>query len=229
MARQKPNEKPDEIEELDDPKAWDRQKGESKKAYAAFLDYCSMGVARSIRKLHAIYIKQATSEEQAKPPTDSLSTLFSWSAKQDWDSRSADWDEEKRNEADREWKSRQAIVREADWEQSDKLRGLAEKILSDGPNYLKTRRKFIKGRDGQPDREIITVGLNAELAIKALDLASKLQRLSSGLPNNVSATDLTTGGGALDMPKIFLPTVADLADPESDDEDGSATEADDEE
>ena len=80
--------------------------GESKKAFAAFRDYAHLGPARSLRKLHARYVEQAAAVAMGKegaqiPPTVRLSTIFGWSAKNDWPARVEAWDKERDAEAER--------------------------------------------------------------------------------------------------------------------------------
>lgn len=64
-----------------------QQPGESAKHYAAFRDYCLMGVGRSLSKLKEFY------ESVELPPTRRRPTLAQWSAKFIWGDRCAAWDE----------------------------------------------------------------------------------------------------------------------------------------
>jgi hypothetical protein len=62
------------------PEAWERQKGESRKAYEAFRVYRDMGAARSLAKV---------AEKLGKSTT----LLSRWSAKHDWVERCRKYDE----------------------------------------------------------------------------------------------------------------------------------------
>lgn len=81
----------------------DKRSTESKKAYQALRDYAALGPARSLRRLHAIYIEQAadTAKDAPIPPTVRLSALMTWSARHDWQARVEAWDKERDEEAER--------------------------------------------------------------------------------------------------------------------------------
>lgn len=66
-----------------------RQKGETTRAYQAYLDYRAMGVARSLRKLHETYTAPTL---PAECPTQRLGTLENWSSKWGWQARIAEWE-----------------------------------------------------------------------------------------------------------------------------------------
>jgi len=156
---------------------------ETSKAHAAFLEYVQMGPGRSIRTLYAKYCERIVSGSSAeKPPTKRLPTLFTWSTKYDWQARLAAYAEERDRAAVAQWEARRQALREIDFQTGDELRDLAADILAETPQFLKTTRRLIKGRDGASDREIITVGIDIDAMLKALKLASDLQRSAAGLP-----------------------------------------------
>lgn len=88
---------------------WDRLTGredardETPKAYKAFLDYCTMGRDRTIRKLHQEYVQQAEENSQHEqqgrepkyedPPTTKANTLYTWSARYNWKDRAEAYQE----------------------------------------------------------------------------------------------------------------------------------------
>jgi len=171
-----------------DPAAWEtlaRRDGETAKAHAAFLEYVRMGPGRSLRKLHARYVDwRRTGDGLAteKPPTTRLRTLMEWSSRFEWQARLEAYAEERDRAAIAEWEARRQALREIDFQTGDELRDLAARILAETPQFLKTTRRLIKGRDGATDREIITVGIDIDAMLKALKLASDLQRAAAGLP-----------------------------------------------
>lgn len=61
---------------------------ESKRSYAAFLDYCQMGTARSLRKLLEKYLQDAE-----RAPTTRITTMANWSKNFFWVERSSRFDE----------------------------------------------------------------------------------------------------------------------------------------
>lgn len=75
---------------------------ESKRSYAAFLDYCNMGTGRSLRKLFERYDAMET------PPTKSFPTIANWSKNFFWVERAAAWDamqqEKARNAYEQRWR-----------------------------------------------------------------------------------------------------------------------------
>jgi hypothetical protein len=174
-----------EREQALDPSAWEalaQRDGETAKAHAAFLDYVLMGPGRSLRKLYAKYRGRTEIGPGAeKPPTRRLATLSEWSVKYDWQERLTAYQEERDRREQEAWEARRKAVREADWEAGEALRDLAADILAETPNFLKTTRRLVKGKGGQPDREVITVGIEIAALIKALELASKLQALAAGV------------------------------------------------
>lgn len=163
-----------------DPSAWDalalRDK-EPAKAHAAFLDYVRMGAGRSLRKLHESYRQQIDSGSTAEiPPTTRLRTLMEWSTKYAWQDRIKAYKAE-RDVLDQDyWEKRQAQVREEGWAAGDKLLALAGQVLEQTPQFLDTKRRVVRGKKGEPDREVITVGIDAKAMLEAFKLAIELRR-----------------------------------------------------
>ena len=168
-----------------------RNPRETRKANDALLDYWTMGSGRSLRNLHKKYT-QATPETR---PTRHLRTLKGWSTKFKWQLR-VDQAKDLRDAEDEQTKSewrRQVLIEDHDL--GGELRDLALSILGEGPKYLKTTRRQVRGaresivdKDGktriiqlEPDREIITVALDGHLMVRVAKLASELQRQSAGI------------------------------------------------
>lgn len=63
----------------DDTRPWDRQPGETSKAYEAFLTYRDQGASRTVRNVAEALGKSET-------------LISGWSSKNNWVSRSAAWD-----------------------------------------------------------------------------------------------------------------------------------------
>jgi len=168
-----------------------RNPGETRKANDALLDYWAMGSGRSLAKVDKKYT-DATPETR---PTSNLRTLKGWSTKYKWQAR-VDQTKALRDAEDEQIKSewrRQVLIEDHDL--GGELRDLALAILGEGPKYLKTTRRQVKGaretivdKDGktrivqlEPDREIITVALDGHLMVRVAKLASELQRQSAGI------------------------------------------------
>lgn len=151
--------------------------GESAPAHAAFLAYVRMGPGRSLRQLHAAYCRQSDGRAAAeKPPTTRLRTLEGWSAKYHWQARLAAYRQEIARQDQELWEARQREVREQDWQMSSDLRELVRQAMAQMPQFLKTTRRVVKGRDGEPDREVVTIQQDLTALIRALEVTSKLQR-----------------------------------------------------
>lgn len=79
---------------------------ESKKSYAAFVDYCQMGVGRSLAALFKIYL--ATDY----PPTKSFSTLANWSKNFGWVRRAEAFEREQAAQAQAVYEARRQSILE---------------------------------------------------------------------------------------------------------------------
>lgn len=180
----------------------------------ALNDYYLMGSDRSLRKLWERY--RAADDA----PTRRITTLKKWSAFYCWQDRiTAQADIENAMRRQRR-ADRQAVIDDEDWDLGRQLRELALGILAEGPKYFKTRRRLIKGKsqtimgvDGtphevaiEPDREIITVELNAQMAIRAAKLGSDIQRAAAGVGGR-SATESWN----IDLAELSIPQLTRLA------------------
>lgn len=162
-----------------------RVKGESQRANDALKDYYAMGSGRSLRKLHDFYSQQASDEtSMERPPTTKWTTLSKWSAMFDWVERVREQQAIQEAEDEARWAERRLVIRERDWRQSEELRQVGDKILAEAPMFLRRQHKFVPGQGGEPDREVITLALNGQLAIKAIELGSKLARLSAEMESD---------------------------------------------
>lgn len=91
-------------------------------------------------------------------------------------------------------------VARADFADGAALREFARAVLKQGPQFIKTNRKLIKGRtktiegkDGETyvvqltrDREVITMAIDTQALIRSFDTASKLQRLAADVSDPVT-------------------------------------------
>jgi len=192
-----------------DPTLWDtlaQRADESAKAYQAFLGYVRLGSKRSLRKLHEAYCRQTDGKTAAEsPPTTQLRTLERWSTQFQWQARIQAYHQERERQEQERWEQRRQEVRDADWEMSAELRTLVRQALAQMPDFLKTTRQYIKGRDGEPDREVITVQPDLQALIKALELVSKLQRQAAEVAPPAQRHEHTgKGGGAIKVQEVSV-------------------------
>lgn len=98
------------------PDPWERQPGESAKAFEAFAEYRDMGVSRSIRKA-AQNLNKATT------------TLAEWSTKYDWVKRCAAWDAEQDRIARLEMLAEMSSTRKKQRRQAQKMQEKGMELL----------------------------------------------------------------------------------------------------
>lgn len=147
-----------------------------------------------------------------------------------WEARAVAWDDHQAELERQRWETRRREVREADYQAGQELRELVEKVLEQTPQFIKTTRRLVKGQGRQPDREVITLGINLEAAVKALKLASDLQRQAAELAPPTQEHRVT--GSLVSVVADDLAAARDMArrleqelledDDESDDSDGDA-------
>lgn len=116
------------------PKPWERRKGESDKAYAAFLIFLHLGSDRSLLKAY----KQRTGKEAAKAADGSTT---SWSVKYHWTERAAAWDDHLAGLARRQLET-QTQANVAEWLEA---RDRALESALDHGNELLQQARYLAG------------------------------------------------------------------------------------
>ncbi len=153
-------------------------KGENKAANFALQDYYRMGPMRSLKNLFEAYRAQ-----EEIPPTRRLATLAKWSTANRWQERVGTAEKldklavERAKQAALEaearlWAERRIQVREKDWTQAERLRLLAEQMLIEGPEYIKTWEIF----DQVSGQKVVHHAFDAKLLVGAIKTASDIQR-----------------------------------------------------
>jgi hypothetical protein len=157
----------------------ERRASDTPRSYAALCDYAAMGAGRSLSLLAKAY-----RDRTDVVPTKQESRLGYWSAKDDWQARVATYDAAILAEAEAQRGAirarRRAELEDRDWSEGLALRDRVLELLAEMPRFLKHTETEIK--QGGELVKVITLALKAgpgELA-RALELASKLQRLSVG-------------------------------------------------
>lgn len=174
--------------EAAEAKLYDRRTDESATAYAAFIDYCRMGVARSLRALLERYQQQKADESQTQlPPTEKWSTLTGWSVKYQWQERVRQFDDDEAEKDCQIWNDRRRKQREREYSIAEALMRRAEEMLK---FPLATTTKEVTEEDtidGQPViRKIVTTIQPARWSFKDVAIiaktASDLVRLAADMP-----------------------------------------------
>ena len=139
--------------------AWDRQPGESSKAYAHFCRYRDMGMSRSLRAL-----------ENVDGCTSGYRQLGRWSSRWDWVERCQEYDDhlQYQDRLRQEKERRDMVSRHA-------------KIAVLGQNLVVKGIEKLVADIEQGKRE-----LTASDASRLLDVAVKIERLSRGEPTEIS-------------------------------------------
>lgn len=127
---------------------------ESKRSYAAFLAYCEMGPARSLRALLAKY------EQDPKPLTRSLNTIGHWSRNFAWVERARLFEQQQQAKALEEYQAQwRAKIMSGD----EVLGRLSEQARSSIADFVSKRVEALLDKDGKPTGETIeSIGLNWE-------------------------------------------------------------------
>lgn len=202
--------------------------GESLRANQALRDYCLMGSGRSLRSLLKVYLeREAASNQAEKPPTNSFSTLGTWSTLYQWVPRARDYD--RLEHASRLTMRQQRMV---EWEK--RSWEVAEQMLEKATQMLKFPLIQTTTADGKTTVE--PARWTIDTIPRLIQVADRLARLSTGteteiqkvrfdwrdtLPQGVSADDVE---GLLDMmvaqalESLKVSTEADLDDDDTADE-----------
>jgi hypothetical protein len=108
---------------------WDRRKGESEQAYAAFLRYRDLGEGRTLERL-----SEGSSQTHPKPIP--FGTVKDYSKRHKWVDRARAWDSYLQAERDkvavaeaRKWERRRRQDLEAGWQQAERLIERATRML----------------------------------------------------------------------------------------------------
>jgi len=156
-------------------------------------DYALMGGGRTLRGLFLQYRSKTDTHLKTEtgrvialrmpdgnigrvPPTRRWASISDWSRRYAWTKRVEAWEKLLLQEDERRWMQRRREEREEEWDKRTKLLGLVDAILAEGPKFIKTTRRV-----DPTGREIITVSLDGYLAIRAVEVASKLGRLAAGM------------------------------------------------
>jgi len=172
---------------------WERQPWDTDASFAKFhAYYLAQDAPRSLNEAYRRYrLQQGSRRVASDGPIYAPGSWQQWYRGQNtkgevkpgavgWDERARAWDNHQA-QLDRErWEARRKRIREADFAAGERLRALADKILDETPQFLKTTRRIVRGTGGQPDREIITVGIDIHAMARALKLASDLQNQAAG-------------------------------------------------
>lgn len=190
---------------------WERQSWDTQASFSRFHKYyLSQASPRSLNKAYRRY-RTDTGQKQDRKKEASAAWRNWFRGKNyrgkgitgaiGWAKRATAFDDYCAQHDVDKWIERREKVRHEDWLLGEDLRELATSILEEGPSFLIQRTKFRKGKDGDPDKVIITLALDINAAVKAGGLASKLQRLAAGMETENLAGEFDI----LQQVKVILP------------------------
>lgn len=173
---------------VNSPQPWERLPGETAKAHRAFSLYRALEPqARSISEAYRLYTGSETAAERLRKVPG---YFYEWSTRHRWVIRAEAWDahlEAERVDQERsDWLARQAELRENEWRAGSQLLERAQAILE---------WPMREERLDQDGHTVIVKPARWHLrdAGTLLGMASKLQRLASGL--STGHTEISGPGG----------------------------------
>ncbi len=157
-----------------------QRKGETAKAYQAYLDYRDMGISRSLKKLLDTYL---THTSPAQCPTTRLGTLEKWSALYKWQERIADYESHLAEE--RELAAESARIAERE-----------------------TRQRLLAAMRSKIEGQMKLANLNDEKSLRTIVYAWNLYLDQSRKEHNdlpTTRTDVTSAGKAVHVAFNIIP------------------------
>lgn len=164
------------------PDAWERQSYEPHFWYQVFRRfYLDAGLTRTLKKAFRMYIKDKyerdlTDEERKRVPKQWYEVYHYW----DWENRAILFDEDETYKRNLGWAERQNELREKEWRVATKLLSLAEDTLA---QWMTTFEESRENTGKVPQLRFVDIE-------RAVNLASKVGRLSAGLATEMSNVSL---------------------------------------
>lgn len=173
---------------------------ETATAHRALLDYWELGPERSYPKLADIYAGRNRGEYREQlpgrtPPTRSKNAITAqkiieaWGSSHQWQARIKAQNTIDQQRLQEIMIERRATVLAQQYEMSQEMIELGREGLRQGAQFTSTSRRFIKGKDGQPDREIITVRMDGRAVVQMAETGIKLARDATGLDDKAAGTE----------------------------------------
>jgi hypothetical protein len=146
---------------------------ESKRSHAAFLDYCQLGPARSLRHLLGKY-----EQELLPAATKKLSTIANWSKNFGWVIRAERFDQMQKEKAQAEYEARwRAQIMSGD----EVLGRLSEQARSNIADFVERRTYAELDKDGNPTGQMIdSFGLNWDAVRENGHLIKSITQTANG-------------------------------------------------
>lgn len=177
------------------PTQWDpdaplaRAMGETATANQALNDYALIIHGRSLAQLRERYLDQRKTKGGPKPPTTQMATLKTWSSRHHWQARIGAW-QDIQNEAERQlWAERSKQARQSNWQAAEAGQALVlETLIEQAPRLVRSTRRVVKQADGT-EREIVTIGLDANALTRLGDYVLKAQEAALQTNRKAAGTE----------------------------------------
>jgi hypothetical protein len=155
---------------------WERQEGESTKAFHAFTIYRDLGISRTIPEAHRRYTGRNQGGIRAEPP----GYFEDWYKRFHWKDRAEAYDayleEAYRLESEAVWKERRNALREELWRDHDDLKTRVAEMLA----FPISDIKVVKGENGL-ETHIHPGKWNFSTVCQMLELAARLGQQAVGV------------------------------------------------
>lgn len=165
---------------------------ESKKSYAAFVDYCHMGIGRSLAALHRQYVANDY------PPSKSYPTIANWSKNFGWVRRAEAFDRDQAAQSQAAYESRRQRILETGLAQKherlEKLYEMFDRLYEDfrtDANVWMHEEKGIGA--GENFKVIDTVRFNAALVAEIRNTLADIAAEVGGRPRKTELTGRNGG------------------------------------
>lgn len=156
--------------------AWDKLEAESAKAYAAFRTYMLLPARE--RSIQTAY--RASSEYQSSTEKRASGRWSQWAAQHDWIARAAEHDTHLAKQDELLWEERRRRKKEREWDQTEAIRDIVQDAIPHARQFVRRKTAFVKGENGQPDREIITMEFDIVGLTTVVEKIGKVQNLILG-------------------------------------------------
>ncbi len=194
------------------PHLWARQPWDSDASFARFHEYyLPQESPRSLNEAYRRYLADRRGPDKGQTKAREKEAPGGWRRwfrgqngkgqpipdAKTWEQRAAAYDDYLAEIDRAKWEQRHRDLREQDWQAGADLRALAGQILEQTPQFLTTKRRLIRGKDGAPDQLVTTVELDGAFMLKVIDLASKLQHQATEITPAQKHEHSGPGGGPI--------------------------------
>jgi hypothetical protein len=162
---------------------WDRQLGELALWFGRFEAFRLLGTERTIEDTWRSKSLEVT-KRRKRPGSAWYKAALKWK----WIERAEAWDAAEKARIDKEWEARRVALKDADYELGQKMRALAQRLISMMPNFLDSKESFEPDpRNPGQSMRVLTLKMKTRPsdAAQMAKVASELQRLAAGEPTQI--------------------------------------------